>query len=97
MILENTSFLQSSVLSCLLGEIPDNSGQIGMSGTVSYASQEPWLFSGSVRDNILFGRTFNEESYWKVIEACGLSPDLLSWEKGDFTLVGERGIMLSGN
>jgi len=36
-------------------------------GVVSYASQEPWLFAGSVQQNILFGLPMNKERYRKVI------------------------------
>ena len=38
-----------------------------MRGVVSYASQEPWLFAGSVQQNILFGLPMDKERYRKVI------------------------------
>ena len=41
-------------------------------GQVSYASQEPWVFSGTLRDNILLGKTFDPKHYQAVLEACAL-------------------------
>ena len=41
-------------------------------GQVSYASQEPWVFSGTLRDNIVLGKTFNANHYQAVLEACAL-------------------------
>lgn len=87
---------KSSLLKCLLGEIPVNSGSVRVGGTISYAAQEPWVFSGSIRQNVLFGLPFEEERYRAVLNACALNTDLLSWEHGDGTLVGERGVALSG-
>lgn len=37
---------------------------------ISYASQEPWLFSGTVRENILFGQPYNRERYVAVSSSC---------------------------
>ena len=43
-----------------------------VNGSVGYASQEAWVFSASVRDNILFGLPYDAERYNAVIEACAL-------------------------
>ncbi len=67
-----------------------------LNGAVSYSSQEPWIFSGSVRHNILFGMPFEADKYWQVVEACALSRDVDRWPKGDTTMVGENGLILSG-
>ena len=88
--------LRSSLLHSILGEIPTSSGFIETNGLISYAPQEPWVFSGSVRQNIIFGQSFEEDRYMRVIEVCALEYDLKIWKDYDNTLVGERGVILSG-
>lgn len=87
---------KSTLLKLILGEMKPTSGQILVNGNVTYASQEPWLFAGSVRNNILFGEPYDEEKYRKVTRACQLSKDFEQLPHGDKTLVGERGTSLSG-
>ena len=87
---------KSSVIQAILGEFPCSEGKISVSGKISYSPQEPWVFSGSVRQNILFGKPYDKERYGRVLSACALEHDLDQWEAGDKTLVGERGVALSG-
>lgn len=87
---------KSSILNLLLKELPVKSGKIEIHGKMSYASQEPWLFAGNIRQNILFGETYNEERYQRVVEACALKSDFDLFAHGDKTLVGEKGKSLSG-
>ena len=63
---------QSSLLCALLGELPPSQGQASVHGRIVYVSQQPWVFSGTVRSNILFGKKYEEERYEKVIKACAL-------------------------
>lgn len=58
--------LQSSLLQAILRELPLSEGNISVRGVVSYASQEPWLFAGSVQQNILFGLPMDKERYKNV-------------------------------
>lgn len=48
------------------------SGAVIVKGSVGYASQEAWVFSATMRDNILFGLPYEPEKYDAVIEACAL-------------------------
>lgn len=87
---------KSSLLMTMLGEIPILSGNVEVRGKVSYASQEPWSFSSSVKDNILFGSEFDEEKYKRVLNVAALERDMKILPYGDKTIVGERGVSLSG-
>lgn len=65
-------------------------------GSIAYAAQEPFLMSGSVRENILFFRPFDEMRYRTVLTACELWADFAIYPDGELTIVGERGVTLSG-
>ncbi|RZC40224.1 multidrug resistance-associated protein, partial [Asbolus verrucosus] len=87
---------KSSLFNVFLRELPIKSGTMNINGRISYSSQEPWLFSASVRQNILFGNEYDEERYQQVVEMCALKSDFELLPYGDKTLVGERGKALSG-
>ncbi|XP_043689686.1 ABC transporter C family member 3-like isoform X4 [Telopea speciosissima] len=87
---------KSSLLSCMLGEMHKVSGTVNLSGTKAYVAQSPWIQSGKIVENILFGKEMDIERYEKVLEACALKRDLEILPFGDQTIIGERGINLSG-
>ncbi|XP_077014652.1 ATP-binding cassette sub-family C member 4 [Tamandua tetradactyla] len=87
---------KSSLLSAVLGELPPSQGLVSVQGRIAYVSQQPWVFSGTVRSNILFGKKYEKERYEKVIKACALKKDLQLLEDGDLTVIGDRGTTLSG-
>ncbi|XP_038572955.1 multidrug resistance-associated protein 4-like isoform X2 [Micropterus salmoides] len=87
---------KSSLLSVILGELPHDRGTIKVNGQLSYAAQQPWVFPGSIRSNILFGRELNPQKYECVLRACALKKDLELLPDGDLTLIGDRGATLSG-
>lgn len=63
---------QSSLLSAILGELSQESGVVKVRGEVTYTSQQPWIFPGTIRSNILFGKAFNPRQYERVLRACAL-------------------------
>jgi len=87
---------KSSVLMSILGELPLASGRMKIRGKLSYSAQEPWIFAGSVRDNVLFGKPYDEKRYKEVLHVCSLDKDIKLFPQGDETVVGERGVSLSG-
>ncbi|XP_043704666.1 ABC transporter C family member 3-like isoform X8 [Telopea speciosissima] len=87
---------KSTLLSCILGEVPKVSGSIKLNGTKAYVAQSPWIQSGKIVDNILFGKEMDKKRYEIILEACSLKKDLELFAFGDQTIIGDRGINLSG-
>lgn len=80
----------------LLRELPPCKGEIKIFGSIAYVPQESWIFAGSIRENILFGRDYTSNWYENVIDACALRRDISLFPNGDATIVGDKGITLSG-
>uniref|UniRef100_A0A672ZTF0 ATP-binding cassette, sub-family C (CFTR/MRP), member 4 n=1 Tax=Sphaeramia orbicularis TaxID=375764 RepID=A0A672ZTF0_9TELE len=87
---------KSSLLSSILGELPSEKGVLKVKGQLTYASQQPWVFPGTIRSNILFGKELIPQKYERVLRACALKRDLELLPDGDMTLIGDRGATLSG-
>jgi len=65
--------------------------------SIGYVSQEPFLFSTSIRDNIVLGRVSATESELEeIVQIAGLRKDVERFPDGLDTLIGERGVSLSG-
>ncbi|CAI7623212.1 unnamed protein product [Penicillium glandicola] len=84
----------------MLGQTALISGSVSTSSDkIAFCAQSPWLREGSIRD-IIAGppgsRVTDEKWYQRVLHACDLQIDLLQLPDGDDTLVGARGISLSG-
>jgi len=86
---------KTTILRGLLHELTVQ-GAVRVSGRVAYCSQVPWIMSTTVKENILFGKPFNEKEYKRVIRATALDTDIAQFEHGDATEIGDRGLNLSG-
>ncbi|GAA0154293.1 ATP-binding cassette [Lithospermum erythrorhizon] len=87
---------KSSILCAILGEIPKTSGTVEVSGSIAYVSQGAWIQSGTIRDNILFGKPMDKFKYDEAIKVSALDKDINSFDYGDLTEIGQRGLNLSG-
>ncbi len=64
---------------------------------IAFMPQEPFLFAGTIRDNIAFGDPqFLDADILKAAEAACLSDTIQSFPHGLDTVVGEKGVILSG-
>jgi ATP-binding cassette subfamily C (CFTR/MRP) protein 4 len=87
---------KSGLLAAILGEVPYYSGKLEVRGSIAYVEQEPVIFSDTVKNNIIYGKPFNQRLYNEAIRISCLVSDLQLFQKGDQTMVGEKGITLSG-
>jgi len=79
------------------GEDISNMEKKTLHSVFSVVSQDPFLFSGTVNDNVSIGMDrFDEDEVRKAVELASLESDVLSFPDQFEQRVGERGITLSG-
>uniref|UniRef100_A0A8B9L136 ATP-binding cassette sub-family C member 5 n=1 Tax=Astyanax mexicanus TaxID=7994 RepID=A0A8B9L136_ASTMX len=87
---------KTSLISAILGQMTLLEGTVAVNGNFAYVAQQAWIVNATLRDNILFGKEFEEERYQAVLSACCMRPDLAILPNADLTEIGERGANLSG-
>ena len=100
---------KTTLLRALLGLLPPQTGEVGWNGQTvtdpatfftpprsAYTPQTPRLFSESLRDNILLGLPAEQVNLAGALHTAVLEPDIAALENGLDTLVGPRGVRLSG-
>ncbi|KAI4736070.1 ABC multidrug transporter-like protein [Aureobasidium sp. EXF-12298] len=87
---------KTSILAALGGEMRRTSGEVTFGASRSYCPQYAWIQNATVKENITFGKPFDQDWYDEVVDACALRPDLDMLPNGDLTEIGERGITVSG-
>jgi ATP-binding cassette subfamily B protein len=100
---------KTTLLRVLLGLLPRDAGEIRWNGKSvddpaaffvpprsAYTAQVPLLFSESLRDNILMGLPEDGDNLQAAVRAAVLEQDIVALEGGLDTVVGPRGIRLSG-
>ncbi len=63
---------------------------------IGFVSQEPFLFYGTIRDNVAYARDVKESEILDALELAGASEFISQLSNGLDTMVGDRGVMLSG-
>ncbi|KAH8073189.1 ATPase [Aureococcus anophagefferens] len=89
---------KSSFLEALLGELDlvHGTATAKAGALVAYAPQTPTILAATLRENVLFGERFEERAYVDALRAADLELDVDQLPRGDQTLLGERGVNLSG-
>ncbi|XP_006882759.1 PREDICTED: cystic fibrosis transmembrane conductance regulator [Elephantulus edwardii] len=87
---------KTSLLMMIMGELEPSEGKIKHSGRISFCSQFAWIMPGTIKENIIFGVSYDEYRYRSVIKACQLEEDISKFAEKDNIVLGEGGITLSG-
>jgi len=92
---------KTAFINAICNELSTISGGVKMreGARIGLASQQPFVAVGSVRYNLTFAEAAvkpSEEFYGRVVEGCQLTSDLVMLVDGDETMLGERGVNLSG-
>ncbi|CAD8119651.1 unnamed protein product [Paramecium sonneborni] len=89
---------KSSLLYCLLGELEkiNENSYINLEGSISVASQEPFLIQGTIKQNIIDQQNLEIDRYLEIIKSTQLLEDIIRMESGQNSEVGEDGQSLSG-
>ncbi|CAF3828800.1 unnamed protein product [Rotaria sordida] len=94
--LKQAQWEKSSLLQTLTGEIAIFDGKVRMHGSFCYVPQESWIFSSTIKTNILFGKVYDRNLFHRVVKATALDTDFAQLPNEENTLVGDQGVMLSG-
>jgi ATP-binding cassette subfamily B protein len=100
---------KTTLVRALLGLLPLDAGTIAWNGRriedpgtflvpdrAAYASQVPWLFSETLRENLLLGESATDAEIARALELAAFEQDLAAMPAGLGTVVGPRGVRLSG-
>ncbi|XP_063302912.1 cystic fibrosis transmembrane conductance regulator [Pelobates fuscus] len=87
---------KTSLLMMIMGELEPSAGKIKHSGRISFSPQVSWIMPGTIKENIVFGVSYDQYRYLSVIKACQLEEDISKFPEKDNTVLGEGGITLSG-
>lgn len=87
---------KSSLLYSIQNEMHKFRGKINVNGTLAVVSQQAWIQNATVRENILFGLSYNDLFYKETVDLCGIKSDFVQLAAGDQTEIGEKGTNLSG-
>ncbi|XP_036367801.1 canalicular multispecific organic anion transporter 1 isoform X2 [Octopus sinensis] len=87
---------KSALLQSMIGCIPKTSGSFKRKLKVAYAPQQPWIMSGTIKENIIFGKMFNDKRFSHATKYSALQEDLNNLKDSEETKVTDQGMNLSG-
>ena len=88
---------KSTLLKAILGELPVMGGTVQISSLrIALCEQTPWHMNGTVQQSIVGVSDFDQRWYASVVRSCALDEDLCQLPQGDQSVIGSKGVGLSG-
>ena len=88
--------LLNAILNNYFPHFKSNNSKLILNGEVSYANQQPWVMTDTVKNNIIFNNAFDENKYDKIVSVCELENDFLNFPNGDKTEINSTNANVSG-
>ena len=108
-IMGHTGAGKTTILKLLMRYYTPDSGDVLINGVsiddytldsvrdkIGFVSQEPFLFYGSIKDNVIYNQSANDDELQTALELAGAWEFIQELEEGLGTMVGDRGAKLSG-
>lgn len=86
---------KSTFLLSIIDETELANGKFTLNGSVSMLSRENFVLEGTIRDNILFGRSMNSDLYTECLMTCELDKEFLDLESNEFTYIDDKSTHIS--
>ncbi|GKC41453.1 ABC transporter C family member 13 [Tanacetum coccineum] len=83
---------KSSLLNSVLGEMKLIKGSLYLSESAAYFLRIPWILSGTIQYNVLFGKNYDPIRYSAILEACALVADVSHMVGRDMAYIEEKAI-----
>ena len=87
---------KTTILSAALGGVQFFKGGSSTVKNIGYVSQKSFIVCGTIVDNIVMGRDYDEVRLRDAIKRSCLISDIVGFTNGRYTEIGERGVTLSG-
>lgn len=89
---------KSTLVSLLGGLLPPSTGEVRVAGgrRPVVVFQEPFLFGGTIRENLTIGHAASDDGLWGALRAAAADGFVRQLPATLDTVVGERGVSLSG-
>lgn len=95
-VVGNVGCGKTSFLSTMMGDMVKTGGAVVVNGSLSVVTQQPWLITDTVLNNILFGQALDRKKYEDVLSVCCLDDDIRSLPGRHHCEIAEGGANLSG-
>ncbi len=108
-VMGHTGAGKTTILKLLMRYYVPDSGKVLVNGNdinnytlesvrdaIGFVSQDPFLFYGTIRDNVRYNQEANDEDLSVALELAGALEFVKELEDGMETMVGDRGAKLSG-
>lgn len=88
---------KTSLLYAIMEELKRTGGDSDVRGKIAFVEQNPFVLSSTIKNNITFGSPFDQKKFDNAVEVSQLTYDMAHFSDGIDTIIGEKGVSISGS